>query len=196
MKNWRKIVLGLVSSLTAVVMFGSVAGASVSIPQNPIPVSAGEKSLQVVVNYSGTPANSPLFFNQCKKNPADPTFNFSFDCRLGTNINGQENTTGSGSVTFPVFRGDEPSGDKEWGCYAPGDTPTAGYEKFETCYIRVAPGDVMNNGQSQGLAFTFVPQNAPIPEAPLVVLLPLVAGAVLGAAYLISRRRSAHAGLA
>jgi hypothetical protein len=196
MKVWRKMVLAVVASVTVAMMFGSIAGATVSIPQNPVPVSAGQTSTSVNVTWSGTPANSPLFLNQCKKNPSDPTFNFSFDCTLGTNINPAANPTGSGSATFPLFRGDEPSGDKEWGCYAPGDTPAAGYEVFNTCYIRISPGDIQNNAQSQGLAFTFVVQGAPIPEAPTVILLPLVAGSVLGAAFLFSRRRSAHARVA
>ena len=177
-------------------LFGSIAGATVSIPENPVPVSAGQTSLSVNVTYSGTPASSPLFLNQCKKDPADPTFSFSFDCSLGTNINPAANPTGSGSTTFPLFRGDEPSGDKTWGCYAAGDTPSPDYEVYDTCCIRIAPGEIANNSQAQAVAFTYVVQGAPIPEAPLVVLLPLVAGAVLGGAYLFSRRRSAHAGLA
>jgi hypothetical protein len=180
----------LLGGIVAVVMFGSVASASVTIPQNPIPISSGASSVTVNVNYSGLTPNTAIFVHQCKKIPSDPTFDFTKDCSIISQfqINPASNT-GSGSLQYTLFRGDEPSGDQPWGCYAPGDTPTTGYTNFSTCYIRITTDSAANNAQAQGLAFTFTVQGAPVPESPLTIALPLVGASVIGAAFVMNRRR-------
>jgi hypothetical protein len=190
MRKLRKPLAALFGAVVAVVMFGSVASASVTIPENPIPVSAGASSVTVNVSYSGLTPGTAIFVHQCKKIPSDPTFDFTKDCSILSQfqINPASNT-GSGSLQYTLFRGDEPSGDQTWGCYAPGDTPSQGYTNYSTCYIRVTTDTAANNGQAQGLAFTYTVQGAPVPESPLTIALPLVAASVIGAAFVMNRRR-------
>jgi hypothetical protein len=182
-------------SITAVVagvmVFGAIASASVSIPENPIPVSSGQTNPTVTVTYT-VDAGKALYFDECKKDPADPTFNFAKDCSGVTEwqVNPNENT-GSGTLDFTLFRGDEPDGDG-WGCYAPGDTPSPGSTKFTTCYIRVTEDSPSNNAQAQSIAFTFAAQGAPVPESPWTIALPFAAVAVIGGAFVINRRRASR----
>jgi hypothetical protein len=187
-RHLRQLAVPIVAVVTGVVLFGSVASASINIPENPIPVSSGQDTVTVSISYSVT-AGHALFFDQCKKIATDPTFNFASDCSTLTQyqLNPADNT-GSGTLDFSVFRGDEPAGGP-WGCYAPGDTPKAGRTNFSTCYLRVTLDTPANNGQAQDVAFTFTTQGAPVPESPLTIALPFVAAAVIGAAYLWRRRR-------
>ena len=199
MRYPRQILVATVAVLSAVVLVGSMAGASVSIPQNPIPVSSGAPTVTVNVSYSfgAGGALKPLFFHQCRKDPNDPTFNFAADCSglSQIQVNGTSNPTGDGSLAYELFRGDEPSGDANWGCYAAGDTPSAGYTKLTTCWIRVTTDSPSNNAQAQSIPFTFTVQGAPVPEAPTLILLPFIAAGVIAAGYVLNRRRTARASL-
>jgi hypothetical protein len=196
MRYKRQFVMMIVGAVAGVVLFGAVASAQVTIPENPVPISSGASSVTVTISYSNVPAGEALYFEQCSKNPSDPTFDFSKDCSALTQwqVNPASNT-GSGTLDFSLFRGDEPSGDQSWGCYAAGDTPSAGHTKFTTCYIRVVPDTPSNNAQAQGLAFTFTLQGAPVPESPLTIALPFVAASVIGAAFVMNRRRNRRAPL-
>jgi hypothetical protein len=191
MKFSNRIFAAVCAALTAVLLFGGVAGASVTIPENPIPVSTNDHSVIVTVSYSGLPANQPLYLHQCSADPATPGFNFARDCGplSQVQINGQSNPTGSGTVDYKLFRGDEPSGDDPWGCYAPTDTPSDGYTKLTSCWIRVTDSTPSNNTDAQSVKFSFVSQGAPVPEAPTLIVLPFIAAGVIGAAWVWNRRR-------
>jgi hypothetical protein len=171
------------------------AGAATSITPNPIPVSPGQQFATVTFTYSGLPANKRLFITQCRKPHSDPTFNPFNDCSnlSEITINPVDNPTGSGTYAVDVFRGAEPSTDVLWGCFAPGDSTPAGYERYDTCYLRITADTQANNIDAQSSAFTFVVEDPEIPEAPLAIALPLLAAAVIGGGILISRRRTATA---
>lgn len=187
-------------SAIAVVVCASLAtvvpaGAAVSITPNPIPVSPGQTSADVTLNYSGLPAFKRLFVLQCFKPHSDPTFSYLSDCSNLSEItvNPVDNPTGNGALTIPVFRGPEPSTDVDWGCFAEGDTVPSGYTRYTTCYLRITADTASNNIDAQSVAFTFTEQDPVIPESPLTIALPILAAAVLGGGILINRRRSATA---
>jgi hypothetical protein len=191
MKVLSRAVMTLGTVLTAAMLLGGVAGATVSIPENPVPVSTGAKTAPVTVSYSGLPANQPLYVLQCDIDPATAGFVYARECATTTQVgvNPQSNTTGSGTIDFTLFRGDEPSGDNPWGCYAPNDTASPGYQKLTSCWIRVTDGNPANNTDAQSVKFSFVEQGAPVPEAPTLIILPFLAGGAIGAAWLFNRRR-------
>lgn len=196
-KKAHRRVLG---SVAAVIVCSALAiavpaSAAVSVTPNPISVSPGQADASVTINYSGLPANKRLFISQCRKPHSDPTFNFLDDCSnlSEVTINPVDNPTGNGSAEFTVFRGEEPSGDVTWGCYADSDTAASGFDKLTTCYLRITADTQSNNIDAQSAAFTFVEDDPVIPEAPLAIALPLLAAALLGGGIFINRRRTSLA---
>lgn len=162
-----------------------------SVTPNPVPVSSGQTSASVTFQWSGLPNNQLLFVHQCRKPASDPTFNFAVDCGVLSEIlvNGGPNT-GSGQITYNVFRGSEPSGDSDWGCFAPGDAAPSGITKITECHIRIAPNAANNNAEAFSVPFTFTESGGgDIPEAPLPLLLPLAGVAAAGGAFVLFRRR-------
>jgi hypothetical protein len=192
-QEMKRIIISLGAAVAATMLFVGPAGASVSIP-DPIPVSAGQTDVPITITYSGMPVNQRIFFIVCDKDPSDPTFQWSLECTTTTehSINPVANTTGSGTFAMSIFHGPEQSGDLLWGCFAPGETPPSGYTAAP-CYIRVTPDQETNNALSQSSPIHFTLQGTPVPESPLVILLPIVAGMVLIGAFVINRRRSGNA---
>ncbi len=146
----------------------------------------------VTVNFSGFPTgNTTVFVQQCQKNgnaltPGD-TFSYISDCsnaENSTNANG--GATGSGTATIKLRNGDELV-NGEWGC-GPLSTPEL---KHDTCFVRITPSVKSNTDEDVFLPFTFgvVNPNPDIPEAPLNVLLPASAAALIGGAVLVTRKR-------
>jgi hypothetical protein len=95
------------------------------------------------------------FFLQCKKDPADPTFNYAIDCSNLSEITPNPLTDAFGTTPFQVFRGLEPSGDESWGCYAPGDVAPAGVTKYTDCWIRFTQGTENNTTDQVGVKIHF-----------------------------------------
>ena len=132
----------------------------------------------------GTTSN----YQQCWRSDTDPAFNQENDCSAFTADAGIISATGTATKNFEVFNGNEPNFEL-WGC---GPLSTAANTQ-STCYIRVTPNDVTSISNDQFVSFTFGPVAPPdVPEVPLNVLLPVSAAAILGAGFLIARKRSSQ----
>jgi hypothetical protein len=188
----RRIIISLGAAIAATILFVGPAGASVSIP-DPIPVSAGQTDVPITVTYSNVTPGLRLFFIVCDKDPSGPNFQYSLECSTSTekSIN-PISQTGSGTFAMSIFHGPEPIGDLLWGCFAPGETPPAGYTAAP-CYLRITTDTETNNVASQSTPIHFTLQGTPVPESPLVILLPIVAGVVLVGGFVINRRRNGNA---
>ena len=159
----------------------------------PNTASSSAPTSNLTVSWSGLtrdPASSnALFIQQCRATDAKPTFSVQDDCSAATGIN--PTFTPSGTAVFEVFNGDDPNLG-EWGC---GPLTTPGIPKtvvagVDTCYVRLAPGSQQNTTGDEFLPFTFAATPpVEIPEVPLNVLLPLSAAALLGGAFVITRKR-------
>jgi hypothetical protein len=108
------------------------------------------------VYWNGQAANTLIFIDVCNKSITDPTFNVAFDCAPLSQLTPNGTANGSGNKLVEVFRGEEPSGDQLWGCYAAGDTAAAGYTKSTTCYVRVTNNVGSNNDADVEVPFTIV----------------------------------------
>lgn len=183
----KKLLGMLTAAFFATMLFAGAAGASVVVTPNPIPVADNQTSVTTTVNFAQPPANQNTFVMQCKKDPADATFDAITDCSNFTTIQLNPNPA-SLSLQFSVFRGLEPSGDQLWGCFKAGDSVPAGVDAYNQCWIRVAYNTVTNNGNDEFVPFTF--SGAQVPEAPVAVLLPVFAAAVLGGGVFLQRRRN------
>ena len=183
----KKLLGMLTAAFLATMMFAGAAGASVVVTPNPIPVADNQSAVTTTVNFAQPPANQYTFISQCKLDPADANFDATVDCSNYTTIQLNPNPT-SLTYQFSVFRGVEPSGDQTWGCFKPGETVPAGITGYTQCWIRVAYNTVTNNGNDEFTPFTFT--GAPIPEAPVVLLLPVFAILVLGGGVFMQRRRN------
>lgn len=183
----KRLIASVAAMMCATFFVAAAAGATVVIP-NPISVSAGQTSVTINVTAASQPSNKPLLVTQCKKSSADPTFNFGIDCS-----NLSEIVYNSGTpqpLEFIAFHGAEPSGDTDWGCFAPGETPPAGITAVTTCYIRVTNNAESNATDQEFTPMTFALTGNPTPEVPVAILLPVAAAAVIGAALFMQRRRT------
>ncbi len=124
------------------------------VTPNPIPVTSGQNVAEVVVRYDQMP-DQLSFVEVCKKSIANPTFDVTEDCAYLTRLTPNATPNGEQAVLLEVFRGDNPDGETPWGCYAPGDVAPAGFERFETCYVRTTVGSILNFTDDVEQAFTF-----------------------------------------
>ncbi len=187
MKKYLVIVGALVSAFFMAAP--ALAATTVSIDQNPVPIPTSGTNTTVNVSWTGLPAGTRVFITQCFKPVSDPTFDPFASCSnlSEVTVNPSDNP-GSGTTSFPVFYGPEPSGDDSWGCFGAGDTAPSGIAKNTTCYIRVTDNAETNLTDQQSVAFTFGP-STPVPESHLPIALPLVGVAVAGASLEVMRRR-------
>ncbi len=126
-----------------------------SLTPNPVPVDAGATSEEfptISVHYAGLTPGTSVFIEQCRSIQTSIHVDCSYFDPL--TIGPDDNTTGSGTLDFSVFRGAEPD-DDAWGCYAAGDTPQDGIEFDTTCYVRITDVDDGNIAAQQLLPFTF-----------------------------------------
>lgn len=170
----------------ALMVVGASSPALAASTITPSVVSNTAPSSVITVTSTGlnTAGGVVVNYQQCWRNDSDPNFNQAFDCSQFTaDI---ATIVGGGAVkAFTVFNGDEPNLG-EWGC---GPLATAAIIS-QTCYIRVVPNDVTNITLDEFYPFTYGVVTPPdVPEVPLSVLLPVSAAAILGAGFLVARKR-------
>lgn len=171
--------------------FGTAAAAAATLSQSVFPLTnpTGTDGTNLTVNFSGfNQADGSVFIQQCRKNGNAPgvVFDPQLDCNQSLTANPPILAGGSGSGTLVVFSGDEPNL-TDWGC---GAGTTAGLPTASTCFIRIAPGVATNVTADEFYPITFqAPPPPVVPEAPLNILLPLSALAVLGGGALVVNRK-------
>jgi hypothetical protein len=191
--------LAVVGALAAVftMAFPALAGATTAtISPNPIKLGASDTSANVTVSWTGLPTTTRVFITECFKPVTDPTFDPFASCSNVSEVTVNPlSNPGTGSVAFAAFKGAEPSGDDSWGCFAAGETPPAGIQAFNTCYIRVTDTSETNLTDQTSTAFTFdtsggtVTPPPDVPESSLPIALPLLRVAAAGATLVAMRRR-------
>lgn len=182
----------LASTVGATLLIGGVATtAYAASTANPTVVSntAAESVITVTSTGLNTAGGTSANYQQCWRSDAIATFNQVDDCSAFTaDVANIFNPGGNATKAFTVFNGNEPNFG-EWGC---GPLSTA-LNTQQTCYIRVTPNDITNTTNDQFVSFTYGPVADPVvPEVPLNILLPGSAAAILGAGFLIARKRSSH----
>jgi hypothetical protein len=135
----------------------TIPSGPVGLSANPITVADNPGTANVTVYWNGQAANKLIFVSVCRKSNSDATFTPALDCAPLSELNPNGTPSGSGSATLEVFRGPDPSGDLNWGCFAASDVAPAGIQKNTTCYVRVTNNVVSNKDAAQELAFTIVP---------------------------------------
>lgn len=211
---------GAAAIVAAATVMPAGAQETTFLSDNPIPMPAINaadgytwKNDGVVVNYRNMKPNTMMFVTICRRDQNDPKFGtWSSSCSNLSEIvvNPSSVGDGNGSMTFPIFRGDNPDGDATWGCYAEGDTAPAGVEKITTCYVRLASGTQSDKSYSHTIPFTITDDgnvettttttpggvdpgdpDPVIPEAGTVIALPIIAGGIAAVALGAQRRRRA-----
>ena len=124
------------------------------LAENPVTGVTPGCEKPVVFSWSGQTPGKLMYIDICRKVTSDPSFNPGQDCAPLSSLNPNATATGSGSAVVPIFRGREPSGDLDWGCYAASDVAPAGIEKNTTCYVRVTNNSLFNNAEAREAAFT------------------------------------------
>jgi hypothetical protein len=166
---------------------GTAALAAGSLSKSVIDPTASAAARTITVSFSGKPANTTIFVNQCRVDGNAPgvTFNPNIDCSpQGATF--VPSGSGSGTATFVAWGGLEPNLE-EFGC---GYTTPAGTPQVDTCYIRITPDSKANLNGQEFFPITFAPEPPVVPEVPLNILLPLSAAAVLGGgAVIVTRKR-------
>lgn len=160
-------------------------------PSNGIP-QGGLGFTPLQITGGGVVFGDNIFFSQCFKTIADPTFDPALDCDI---VSGAFTSVAPGATTFNflyrgTFRGDSPS-DIPFACAEPGYTSPNAYTVLNTCFIRITTGSPGNTDNDTEVPVTFSAggPGPVIPEAPYAALLPLGALAVLGGGYLVLRNR-------
>lgn len=185
--------LALVGALVLGLSLIPSAGAAgtVTVAPNPVAFAPGQTAATATVSWTGQDPNKLIYVDICRKLTSDPTFQPGLDCAPLSSINPTATPTGSGSTQFEIFRGPDPSGDLDWGCFAAGDQAPSGIEKNTTCYVRVTNNSLFNNTAAVDAPFTIVESGGVIPEAPVTILLPVVGALVLLGGFVLLRRRQA-----
>ena len=182
----------LAATVGATLLIGGVATtAYAASTANPTVVSDTAENSVITVTSTGlsTAGGFSANYQQCWRSDAVPTFNQVDDCSAYTaDVANIQPGTGNATMAFTVFNGNEPNFG-EWGC---GPLSTAANTQ-QTCYIRITPNDTTSTTVDEFVSFTYGPVVDPvIPEVPLNILLPASAAAILGAGFLIARKRSSH----
>lgn len=142
---------------------GAPAGAqgSITVTPNPVPV-ATDSYTEVQVRWSGQPAGTLIFAGVCVKSTKDPDFQVGVHCSPLAQVEVNGTADGSGSALVPVFRGQEPTTDLPWGCFAPGDAVPSGVLGATTCYLRVTNDLVLNNDDAVEAAIAVTGAGNPV----------------------------------
>jgi hypothetical protein len=119
----------------------------------------GTTFANVRVWWNGQVPSTLIFVDICRKSVTDPTFIYGVDCSLGSNATPNGTVSGSGTLLYQVFRGENPDGDNgsgTWGCFNPSDGAAAGVQKNTTCYLKVTNNSVNNKTDAKDIPFTLV----------------------------------------
>lgn len=149
--------------VAAMLALGAPAGAqgSITVTPNPVPV-ATDSFTEVQVRWSGQPAGTLIFASVCVKSTKDPDFQVGVHCSPLAQVEVNGTADGSGSALVPVFRGQEPTTDLPWGCFAPGDAVPSGVLGATTCYLRVTNDLVLNNDDAVEAAIAVTGAGNPV----------------------------------
>lgn len=186
----RKIAIaaGFLLALLACSAPPSGALGSITVTPSPVPMTSDQTQATVTVDWTGQKPNVPIFIKICSRSISDPNFNGNIDCSILSEVAAPGSANGNGTYQFDVFRGVEPSGDYNWGCFAPGDTVPSGIAN-RGCWVYVTnntSGNVTDAAESQ---LQFSVSGGAIPEAPIGVLLPVSAAVVAAGGFLFLRQR-------
>jgi hypothetical protein len=181
----------LVSAVGVAVLVGGTATsvfATSTISPSVVSNTAATSVIHVnSTNLSQTQGNL-VIYQQCWRSDADPLFNQTNDCSNFTQDSANINLDGTASHDFTVFNGDE-FNFGEWGCGPLATAPVVS----QTCYVRVVPNQADNVSLDEFYPFTYGVVTPPdVPEVPLNVLLPISAAGILGAGFLVARKRHNH----
>ena len=192
-------VMGLMTMIGLTLAAPAGAAGTASVTPNPIPVTSGQTTATLTVDYNFGASNTAVFLDLCKKLSSDPTFDPTIDCDRGVANAANGSASGAGSQQLEIPIGDSAGsiifGDTvdKWGCYPDGFTPSAGFLKASKCYIRVTQGNVANSTDAVDVELVYAVGGQEIPEAPFVIL-PVLLGAIgVGGWFYVNRRRQAVA---
>lgn len=187
----RRIAVGAGFLLALLACAAPPSGAlgSVTVSPTPTPFTSEQTQATVNVEWTGQKPNLPIFIKICSKSITNPTFNQGIDCSILSEVATPGGTPdGSGSYQFDIFRGVEPSGDYNWGCFAPGDTVPAGIQD-RGCWVYVTNNVAANVTDAAEAQLQYTASGGDIPEAPIGVLLPVSAAVVAAGGFLFLRQR-------
>ncbi len=145
------VLLAVVTGAVFAVGSPAVAQGSITVTPNPVPVATNSFT-EVEVRWSGQPARTLIFASVCVKSSKDPDFQVGVHCSPLAQVEVNGTADGSGSAMVPVFRGQEPTTDLPWGCFAPGDAVPPGVLGATSCYLRLTNNLVLNNDDAVEVA--------------------------------------------
>ena len=137
------------SAALAMAAPASAAGTFTLTPSNFDP-NGDIAALTTNIEATGFTGNATLFIDQCRVNDSG-VFNFISDCNQSTGLTDVTSPSGAASDPFTVFSGDDPNGNP-WGC---GPKTSAGYTKYNTCYIRLVAGNQQDTANDVFLPITY-----------------------------------------
>ena len=157
------VVAALAGFPAALLAVGAPAGAqgSITVTPNPVPV-ATDSYTEVQVRWSGQRVGTLIFAGVCVKSTKDPDFQVGVHCSPLAQVEINGTADGSGTALVPVFRGQEPTTDLPWGCFAPGDAVPSGVLGATTCYLRVTNDLVLNNDDAVEAAIAVTGAGDPV----------------------------------
>lgn len=181
----------LASAVGVALLVGGTASsvfAASTISPSVVSNTAATSIIHVNSTNLNTTAGNLVYYQQCWRSDTDPLFNPVNDCSGFTTDTANIALDGSASHDFSVFNGDE-FNFGEWGCGPLATAPVVS----QTCYVRVVPNSSDNVSLDEFYAFTYGVVTPPdVPEVPLNILLPVSAAAILGAGFLVARKRHNH----
>lgn len=163
---------------------------SVTVSPTPTPMTSEQTQATVTVDWTGQKPNVPIFIKICSRSITDPSFNGNIDCSILSEIAAPGSANGAGTYQFDVFRGVEPSGDYNWGCFAEGDEVPNGIAD-RGCWVYLTNNTSGNVTDAAEAPLEFSLSGGEIPEAPIGVLLPVSAAVVAAGGFLFLRQRQA-----
>jgi hypothetical protein len=149
------------------------------------------------ITFSGFPANTQVFAEECDGNAGVGNWNPSADCDLDTEPAGvKSSATGTGTFTaydintgFYPFTGESPS--QLFACVPPDQAGGnfGGVPVFTNCQLRLTVQDTSTSAAETFLAMATPDPAAVVPETHYEILLPVGALLLLGGGYVIARKR-------
>ena len=137
------------------------ASGPITVTPNPVPV-ANNSYTEVQVSWTGQAAGKLVFASVCVKSTKDPDFQVGLHCSPLAQVESNGTGDGNGSALLPVFRGQEPTTDLPWGCFAAGDPVPAGVLGATSCFVRVTNDLVLNSDDAVEVAVSVTGAGNPV----------------------------------